>query len=217
MIYGIDVSFDQGNKVDYKKVVGAGKSFAFAKSSEGTRIKDGFCKKHVCGFQDAGMKYVGIYHYYRPGSDPIQQAHIVMGIAASLNISTIAIDFEITDGLSVGQSFVSVLKCIQEIQTQIKIRPIVYGLNDFWPVWPSAFSEYPFWVENYQPIVNDEIQDPHVVPPWSTWTFHQYAADPLKGIAPGTCDGVEGNVDLDRFNGTEEDLAYVFNITGQET
>jgi len=205
-MFGIDVSDNQEGKVDYAKVQ---VDFAIVRVSDGKSYTDKCYKQHVEGFRGAGIP-VGIYHYFRAASDPIQQARRVANTGRELDVRLICADCEEVDGLSIGNFFKSASAFLQEIKSITSVTPILYALANFWPVWPAEFANFPLWVEHYLPIIDGGIADPHIPPPWKNWLLHQYAADPLPGIAPGHCDNVQGNVDLDRFSGSRDDLLALF-------
>src|SRR5581483_6292680 len=57
----------------------------------------------------------------------------------------------------------------------------------------SNFGSYPLWVANYG------ASSPKIPAGWTTWNFWQHSQS-------GTIAGVTGNVDLNNFNGTQDDL-----------
>lgn len=63
---GIDVSHWQGI-IDWKKVRGAGYSFAFLKATEGSRIVDDRFRANAQDAKNAGL-LVGAYHFTRAAS-----------------------------------------------------------------------------------------------------------------------------------------------------
>jgi len=213
MQFGIDVSFAQKNLIDYERVVTkANKSFVFVKTGEGVNIKDIAATSHIQGFKKAGMACIGTYHYIHINADPVEQGKLATEGAQTHGLSVVALDFETTDHLSVKKCFDVTLSCLETIKNIMGSIPVVYGIKNFWPSWPSAFSEYHLWLEDYHPIRQNQIADPGIIQPWKSWTFHQYAGNRLDGISPGTCDGIIGDVDLDRFNGDEKDLQAFFSI-----
>ena len=59
----------------------------------------------------------------------------------------------------------------------------------------ERFTQYPLWIANYN------VSEPSVPSAWGNkgWDFWQYSQK-------GNVEGIEGDVDLDTFNGTLEQL-----------
>jgi GH25 family lysozyme M1 (1,4-beta-N-acetylmuramidase) len=58
----------------------------------------------------------------------------------------------------------------------------------------AALTRFPIWIAQYT-----EAQSPNVPKPWKTWTFWQHSQG-------GKVPGISGLLDLDRFQGSLEDL-----------
>jgi lysozyme len=72
-------------------------------------------------------------------------------------------------------------------------QPIVYTGNVFASRFDPTFSMYKLWVAKYS------TQKPNTVPAWNSWWAWQYSS---KGSVPG----INGEVDLDEYNGTIDEL-----------
>ena len=75
--------------------------------------------------------------------------------------------------------------------------PMIYTNYDTWVYIlgdPTDFADYPLWIANYTPA-----SSPLIPSAWSDWVFWQHSET-------GSVGGVSGNVDLDRFQGTQDDL-----------
>jgi lysozyme len=57
----------------------------------------------------------------------------------------------------------------------------------------STLKNYPLFIANYG------VDQPNVPNPWDKWDFWQYSES-------GRVPGINGNVDMDLFNGTADDL-----------
>ena len=73
---------------------------------------------------------------------------------------------------------------------------IIYTTADWWHTCTggsTAFVSDPLWVAAYGP------SSPPMPPGWQDWTFWQYTSS-------GRVPGIVGNVDLDYFNGSIDQL-----------
>src|SRR5438552_18323963 len=73
---GVDVSVYQGT-VNWAKVKSAGISFAFVRVSDGLTHPDSQFTNNWKGTKSAGV-IRGVYQFFRPGEDPIQQADLMI-------------------------------------------------------------------------------------------------------------------------------------------
>jgi lysozyme len=200
MLEGIDVSEYQGT-IDWSAVAGAGKSFAFIRTGDGS-YRDKQFSANWLGAKNAGL-IVGAYHFLRPGVDGAAQADICIQMSGGpgSGVLPITIDVETaSDPISLSnlvQAFAA------EVESQTGQSPIIYTAPGFWgPNVAPTGLEYrcPLWVANWG------VESPTLPSGWSAWTFWQYSAH-------GTCAGVGGEVDLDRFNGALSDLQSLAGVT----
>jgi lysozyme len=75
------------------------------------------------------------------------------------------------------------------IEGRYGVKPILYSGLSFAAAQLQGFGDYPLWLAEYT-----SAPMPRIPGGWKTWTFWQYSQD-------GRIDGVDGAVDLDRFNG----------------
>ena len=79
-------------------------------------------------------------------------------------------------------------------------KPIIYTSSGFWSIYGdknSYWTGFPLWLAQYT-----TASKPSVPLPWTRWTFWQYSS---KGT--GATYGTESfNVDMNRFDGTVDDL-----------
>jgi hypothetical protein len=88
-----------------------------------------------------------------------------------------------------------VLDWLGQVEKALGVQPFVYTSDGFMKSVLGGAPElvkYRLWLANYN-------LNPSVPAPWTDWTFWQYTQT-------GTVDGVNGNVDLDLFNGPLERL-----------
>ncbi len=80
------------------------------------------------------------------------------------------------------------------------MTPIIYTDPSFWKQYMSdEFGEYPLWIANYN------VQEPIIPSAWEDYTFWQYSQTGKTG-------GIAGNVDLNVFNGSQDDLEALTSV-----
>lgn len=198
-IQGIDVSRFQGT-VDWKKVNSAGKIFGFAKATQGINYKDPMFATNWGAMADAGM-IRGAYHFYSAASPAVAQAQNFIDAIGSFDAGDLPPVLDLEDRAGIVQNQVQVAKLrqgahdwIDTVQNALGLTPIIYTDPSFWKQYMSdEFGEYPLWIANYN------VAQPIVPSTWDSYTFWQYSQT-------GRVAGVAGNVDLNVFNGTQDDL-----------
>lgn len=194
-VEGIDVSYFQ-ETIDWQKVADAGIDFAIVRVSYGSEFKDPKFNLNWAGARDAGLVR-GLYQYYRPSQSPLDQAQLVLDSIANDPLTDrdlpIVLDIETTEGLSNTKVRQSMQIWLDAIEAGTGKRPIIYTAAFMQDVVGTGFSGYPLWAANYT------TKCPLMPNGWSNWTMWQYSES-------GHVNGVPGNVDRNRFNGTREDL-----------
>jgi len=193
---GVDVSHYQGT-INWTAVRNAGKRFGMVKASEGTTYQDPSFRTN---WQNMGYNRVvrGAYHFGHPSLDPYAQVNNFVSVAhPKTGDLQLTLDLEVTDGKSPHQVMQWTRQFIGRIHA-ITGRPgIIYTGYYFWRdnVGNSPVNlNCPLWLAAY---VSDP--NPYVPPAWSTWSFWQYSDT-------GRVPGINGNVDLDRWNGSLQNL-----------
>ena len=193
-IRGIDVSEWQGD-IDWDAVVADGIKFAFIRASDGNYM-DQYFEENWREAERVGL-IRGVYQYFRAGVDASTQVQTVLDRIGEIGpmILPPVIDIETLDDESEAQLWARVAQWIEMIESATGVTPIVYTYPYFWRTHAPAgnWSDYPLWIANY------EVDCPDVPDDWSRWTFFQYSST-------GRVSGIEGNVDLNYFNGTYEAL-----------
>lgn len=192
---GIDVSEHNGT-VSWTKVKAAGRSFAFARVSDGLDYPDDTFADNWSGMKAAGLVR-GAYQYFRPGQDAVKQADLLIARVGALGAGDLppVIDVETAN----GQSGATVVKGVRAWIDRVKARtgrdPIIYAAAGFWDTLPGTaqFAGNVLWVANYGQ------QCPYLPQTWSKWAFWQSSDT-------GSVSGVAGAVDVNVFNGTLAEL-----------
>ena len=193
-LQGIDVSHYQGT-VNWTSVKNSGRTFGFAKATEGTTYTDPNFAANWKNMKAAGV-IPGAYHFGHPGTDAVAQAKYFVntvkaaqgGLSGGLQL---VLDIETTDGQSAAAVKTWIQTFVTEIQTLTGKPAIIYTGFYFWrDSAGNSTNNYncPLWIASY-------TASPTIPAAWTTYTFWQYSDS-------GTVSGVSGGVDVDKFNGS---------------
>lgn len=137
----------------------------------------------------------GAYHYYRPNENSLEQAELfIKTVQLQKGDMPPVLDIERLPGnQSIDSLKVGLKRWLKTVDSHYKVKPIIYTgesyYNDFLK---DEFSEYPFWIANYNFFVEEIGED------WLFWQFTEKAS----------VSGIKGNVDLNIYNGTPKMLGY---------
>ncbi len=197
---GIDVSLWQKD-LDWAALQKAGVNFAFTKATQGSTIVDPCFAKNWPAIKAAGIVR-GAYHFYQGAVDPLKQAAFFVQTAQpEKGDLPLVLDVENSGGLAPTALATSILSCLQEIERLSGVRPIIYTGPNFWntsvatPSAPAWTADYLLWIANYT-----SAPKPLIPKGWTDWTLWQYTEQ-------GRLNGCAGNLDLDHYSGTVDDLA----------
>lgn len=196
-VKGIDVSVYQGT-IDWTKVkTTAGVDFAFIRVSDGLHSADSKFASNWANAKAAGVLR-GAYQFFEPAQDPIAQADMLIQAMGTLGPDDLSpvIDVEATGGKSPAQVAAAVDQWIVHVKAATGRQPIVYTGFYFWrdSVGGADETASPLWHAQYT-----SAACPNIAAPWTTWAIWQYSST-------GSVAGISGNVDMDRFNGTRDQL-----------
>jgi MYXO-CTERM domain-containing protein len=194
--FGIDVSYYQGN-IDWNAAAADGVKFAIVRVSHSLQFEDPEFEDNLSGARAAGI-HTGVYQYFEPDEDPVAQADLLLNKMGPLMPGDLPpmIDVESTAGLGPGAINDAIHAWIDRVEGELGVKPIIYSGYYFWNdnVGSTDFGDYPLMLPWYG------VECPGGVPTgWDMWTIHQYCDC-------GSVAGIAGNVDVNRFNGTEGDL-----------
>ena len=194
---GIDVSRWQGT-IDWQAVKQAGITFAVMRATIGDFFTDDKFAENWQGAKDAGI-FRCAYHVLRPDNDAVAQiAHFgdVVGEAGELPH---VLDVELTGGQSDRVIQQRTFDSLQEMEARFGRAPLVYTANWFWT---PHIGDQP-WVENYDLWVAHyywpQVQTPKIPAGWMGWRIWQHTNR-------GRISGIQGNIDLNWYGGTMDDL-----------
>lgn len=198
---GIDVSAWQ-RTIDWAKVKAAGKRFVIAKATEGIGFRDSYYSANKSGARGVGLAFTA-YHYARPDLNPTKAAGeadwFVDNVGLSAGMLVPALDLEEHGGLGTSALQEWVATWLGRVYARTGARPMIYTSPAFWQRYLGDTRR--FADEGYEIlwVAHWGVSQPTV--PGSNWggrgwTFWQYTSD-------GSVPGIEGRVDLDRFNGSD--------------
>lgn len=208
---GMDVSHHQ-RPIDWQRAAAAGYRYVFVRATYGSKLKDRNFAKHWEGAKAAGF-LVSAYHFMRT-SDPVaRQIDLFLEVLGDRTPDLpLALDVE-RDPLADAGAPDSrrawtewTMACLDHLEAAGRHRSIIYTAASFWN--PNLersdrWARHDLWVAHYTDAAN-----PRIPLDWATWRFWQFTS---KGAVPGAA----GNIDLNRFAGTEADLrAYAGGSAG---
>lgn len=196
-VKGIDVSYYQGT-IDWAAAKTDGVRYAFVRVSDGTTFED---PKFAANWQGTKAQGIvrGAYQYFRPNQDAIAQADMMLdaigGDIAPGDLPPV-IDVETDGGLTPAQVTAKVKTWVSRVKAATGRDPIIYTGFYFWrdQVGAPDITSSSLWHAQYT-----SASCPNIAPPWQDWAFWQFTSS-------GAVDGISGNVDVNRFNGTLTDL-----------
>ena len=195
-VHGIDVSHYQG-KINWKAVKQNAKLFVYIKATGGINDVDPMFEENWNDSKANGV-IRGAYHFFYPNEDPEAQASNFIRTVGDLSIGDLppVLDLEVTNNAEPEVISHNCLTMLQLLEAKYRVTPVVYTNPTFGNQYlDDRFVRFPLWIANYeanQPVIPNVWQQ-------SGYAFWQYSES-------GKVNGVFGNVDLDIFNGTFDDL-----------
>ncbi|HMJ52287.1 MAG TPA: GH25 family lysozyme [Polyangiaceae bacterium] len=197
-VEGIDVSYYQ-KTINWQQVKASGIQFAVTRISDGLNFPDSEFADNWAGIKSVGL-IRGAYQYFEPGQDALAQADMVVQRVGMLGAGDLPVqlDMEATGGQSSANIASKMKTWMDRVTTGTGKRPFIYTAKYFWNdnVASRDFSADRLWVANYG------VTCPDLPDAWSNWSIWQYSST-------GTVSGIAGDVDLDRFNGSLDDLKKI--------
>ncbi len=197
-LHGIDVSSYQG-KIDWNKVAaidynGIQVSFSFIKATEGITLVDPYFQRNWRESKKSGV-IRGAYHYFKPNKSGAWQAKFFLQtVKLEPGDLPAVIDIEETANLSKAELISNIRDFLLEVEKTTKKKPIIYtGYRFYLDNLKDEFEGYPLWIAHYyQPKIKLSKNTP--------WHFWQHADN-------ANIDGIKHKVDMNVFNGEQEDLS----------
>ncbi len=221
---GIDVSAAQGH-LDWGQFRASGISFAYIKATEGTGVFDVRFNNHWQGARAAGILRGG-YHFFHPTLDPLAQAR---NFASSVGVGQSdlppVLDIE-GDGdnafivNNMAANFDRARIWLETVEGALNLKPVIYTGPGFWNqvinrlggVAPGWLGKYTLWVAHWFTQFTDGVTRPIIPNGWHNWTFWQFASPDNANGMPASIPAIAQSVDVDFYNGTEEQLRVSIGI-----
>ncbi|NRT15159.1 lysozyme [Flavobacterium sp. 28A] len=170
-------------------------NFVIIRATVGNDRLDRKFKKNWLGAKENKM-IRGAYHYYRPNENSIDQAELFIN-TVSLQKGDLPpiLDIErLPKNQSIARLKVGLRRWLEKVEAHYKVKPIIYTGESYYDDFlKEEFSDYLFWIANYN-FYREKIQDD-----WLFWQFTEKASVP----------GIEGNVDVNIFNGDLQQLQFI--------
>lgn len=195
---GIDVSEYQGN-INWQKVKWIDEvyeiNFVLIRATAGNDRVDAQFEKN---WDNAKSKKMirGAYHYYRPNENSLQQANFfIKRVKLKKGDLPPVLDIEkLPKNQSLDSLKVGLRRWLLRVENYYGVKPIIYSGDKYFTTFlEKQFSDYTFWIANYS------VFDEKIDKSWQFWQFTENA----------NVDGIKGNVDLNIFNGTKNQLKYL--------
>lgn len=204
-VQGIDVSHFQG-VIKWPEVASDRYLFAIAKATGGETYVDPQFHSNWHGMRANGI-IRGAYHFFYATDDAKKQAENYLTTVGSLKYTDLPpiLDVEITDHTKASVLLDKVIVWLEIVAQRTHRTPIIYSdvyfakayLND------PRLSKYPLWIADYSSKPS-ELPSPWQKRGWALWQYSQ----------KGKVKGIEGNVDMDEFNGDLKAFAAFIQQTG---
>lgn len=192
---GLDVSHYQG-KVSWDKVADDGVHFSYAKATEGGSNVDIMFEANWKALKPSSIAH-GAYQFYHFETDPTRQYDLFTKVVPPQSkMLPPAIDVEKLNKGAPGRAdrVATLHKFLEKIEAAYGVKPIIYCSHSFWDSnLDDSFGDYPLWIAQYG------VHNPRLPKGWTKWLFWQHTQS-------GTATGIQGDVDLDDFQGRAEDL-----------
>lgn len=168
--------------------------------------------RNASGAAEAGL-LVGAYHFLRATSAAAatREARFfyqTVSQAGRLRLPPV-MDYETNPGNLSDANMNAVAKAfLQETERLFGVKPILYTGNAFANHFDSSLGSYSLWIARY-----NASTPPDDAKSWKKWTFWQYSDGSSGGTLPTgsrKVAGINGNVDLNEYAGTKEDLLKAY-------
>jgi lysozyme len=208
MILGTDISKWEDDpstpkKIDFNIMKSAGAQFCIFKASQAQftdkvfQISWGDCK---------GVMPRGAYHYLDYSISGLKQAEYFCNVIANdpPEIPPI-VDFECRVNIP-SKPNGELWNFVSYVEKTTGRIPIIYSSPSYWKEFGSSnygWHKFPLWIANYR------VNTPTIPAPWTEYLFWQFT-----DRGDGKTYGVEAKmIDLNWFNGTQEDLDKLCGVT----
>lgn len=222
MILGIDVASIDVNEssINWQAVKNANISFAFIKATEGgdwpsNPPENNWFESNWPKMKQAGL-IRGAYHFFGPLTNvEAQVQNFLKKVKLELSDLPPVLDLEKDDRpqvagqwgqITLNERISRIKQWLQTVEKEIGRRPMIYTNRNFWKEFMSEteeFTDYSLWFAEYDAI------EPKI--PANNWGGKGYTI--WQNSEKGAVNGISGDVDRNRFNGSLEQLIAFVNST----
>lgn len=189
--FGFDVSEYQ-SEIDWESTYNINESFemsfVFIRATAGNNKVDRRFKENWKKAKQRNL-ICGAYHYYRPNENSIEQANnFIKTVKLKKGDLPPVLDIEkLPKTQSIANLKLGLRRWLEKVEKHYKVKPIIYSGESYYTDFlKEEFSDYPFWIANYNFWVKDIKEE------WDFWQFSEN----------GKIDGIEGRLDLNVYNGS---------------
>lgn len=195
---GIDVSEYQ-DEIDWDAVRTLDNdyelSFVFVRATVGNNRLDKRFRENWQGAKENNI-IRGAYHYYRPNENSLEQAELfIKTVRLQKGDLPPVLDIEkLPENQSMERLKIGLKRWLNAVEEHYKVKPIIYtGERYYDDFLKEEFSDYLFWIANYN-FYREKLEED-----WLFWQFTEKAS----------VSGINGNVDVNIFNGDIEQLRFI--------
>lgn len=196
--FGIDVSAYQGS-INWEEVKQIEDQYpidyVFVRATAGNNKVDPQFQRNWKGAQHNGLLR-GAYHYYRPNENSLEQAQLfIQTVKLEKGDLPPILDIEkLPKNQSMANLKKGLRKWLMAVEAHYQVRPIIYSGEKYYTDFlKEAFSDYPFWIANYNFYRETIAED------WLFWQFTENAR----------VSGIDGPVDVNIYNGDLQQLEFI--------
>ena len=197
-VVGFDISEYQG-RIKWDKIKYADGNFpldfVLIRATAGKNKVDNTFRKNWAAAKDRKI-IRGAYHYYRPDENSLEQALLfIKTVQLRPGDFPPVLDIEkLPRDQSLDNLIIGLKKWVDKIESYYGVKPIIYSGDSYYTDFlEDEFEGYTFWIANYN-FLEEKIN--------KNWKFWQFTEK-------GTVKGIEGNVDLNIFNGNKAQLRFL--------
>ncbi|MEH1945253.1 MAG: GH25 family lysozyme [Nostoc sp.] len=221
LILGIDVASIDVNEssINWQAVKKGNISFAFIKATEGgdwpsNPPDNKWFENNWPKMKQAGL-IRGAYHFFQPLTNVEAQVQNFLK-KVKLELSDLPPALDVEDyppqvaerwgQINLNERINRITQWLQTVEKEIGRRPTIYTNPNFWKNFMNEteeFTDYSLWLANYD-VVKPTI-------PANNWGGKGYTI--WQNTQRGAVNGISGDVDQNRFNGSLEQLIAFVNST----
>lgn len=196
-VQGVDLY--HGDTISLSSVPKNAIRFVILKATQGSKTVDATFPKRWNDAKAAGFVR-GAYHYLTYEQDAAEQADLYLkcaGLGSGDMPPILDLEGSVSGGTPTPEKIRQVaLAWLGTVQKATNVIPIIYTTRAFADMnLNEEFSQYRLWFPRYQSSLTKAML-PRV---WSDWFIWQYTNS-------GSIPGIEGRYELNRFNGSEDEL-----------